>query len=103
MSMSNINVVLYKATRGLLETDIVILNGQVKVTRTTPNYHNTPTGGHEDLINLKCIDPIPTVVLQRHNDSNPRHSGHEIVTITPRLPRPTECLENWGGLYTISP
>ncbi|GFV16909.1 hypothetical protein TNCV_4365091 [Trichonephila clavipes] len=51
----------YKATRGLLLTDLVILNlHQVRksTTETAPlssNYHITPMGGHEFSIDLTCI------------------------------------------------
>ncbi|GFY02008.1 hypothetical protein TNCV_5098691 [Trichonephila clavipes] len=82
----------YKATRGLLATDLGILNhGQVK--RTTlelaipsPTFYTTPTGGRLGL-DIFCAHRPPqhggsSAVL----DSNSWHACHKSDTLTSRLP-----------------
>ncbi|GFW43735.1 hypothetical protein TNCV_4770841 [Trichonephila clavipes] len=58
-----------------------------KVRNFCPIHHNTSTGVHRVLINLTCIGPLYMERLRWHQDSNPRHAGHELMTLTNRLPR----------------
>ncbi|GFT25149.1 hypothetical protein TNCV_180381 [Trichonephila clavipes] len=55
---------------------------------TTPKLPHHANEKTLRLINLTCIAPsLHTSGLQWRKDSSPRHSDHEFVTVTTRLPR----------------
>ncbi|GFU43385.1 hypothetical protein TNCV_3222531 [Trichonephila clavipes] len=84
----------YSAARGLLVTDLVILN-QDQVTRatsqlapSTPNFHTTPTGKHLSLDRFNVYQlSARRVFSSTRLELMRRRRGH-FVTLTIRLPFP---------------
>ncbi|GFW08141.1 hypothetical protein TNCV_2979081 [Trichonephila clavipes] len=63
---------------------------------TSPNNLTKPTGGLRASSDLAGTRPLYIMSLQWHQDSNPQHTGCEVVMITTRPQRPLKREVVWG-------